>query len=69
MLKPIPYYMLYVRAENGQWFPQFGDYERSVVVQEQRDTYQRDYALKDIRIHKFASIPSDIECLMQGDKL
>lgn len=32
------YHTLFIR-EDGRWCPQFGDYERSVVAQEQRDEY------------------------------
>lgn len=32
------YYTL-VAKENGKWFPQFGDYSRSVVEEEREDAY------------------------------
>lgn len=32
------YYTL-LTLENGRWCPQFGDYDRAVVVQERRDSY------------------------------
>jgi hypothetical protein len=53
-----PYHMLLVR-EDGQWSPQFGDFDRDCVVQEREDTYlarwrgdEMRYAAKDIKIVK-----------------
>lgn len=34
------YYTLAVRAKDGYYYPQFGDYKRNVVEDEQRDSYQ-----------------------------
>jgi hypothetical protein len=61
------YYMIYVR-DAGQWSPQFGDKDRTVVKDERVDTYLRErgygyegdgrYAAKDIRIEKFARVPN-----------
>lgn len=45
-----PYYWLVCREPNGKWYPQFGDYTYSVVLNERRDTYQRDYSLRNIQI-------------------
>lgn len=36
------YYTLFTRSELGGWFPQFGDYVRSVVVDEAADSYEDD---------------------------
>jgi len=36
-----PYYTLAIR-EQGRWSPQFGDYKRAIVEQEERDNYTRD---------------------------
>lgn len=37
--KPRPYFSLLTRESDGKWYPQFGDYERSVVADELRDSY------------------------------
>ena len=44
------YYTLFCRENDGKWYPQFGDYVRSVVAQEAIDSYSRDYKAKDRQI-------------------
>ena len=45
------YFTLFCREENGIWSPQFGDYVRSVVSDEARDSYSQ-YKSKDRKIVK-----------------
>jgi hypothetical protein len=45
-----PYYWLVCRESDGKWYPQFGDYVYGVVLQERKDTYQREYSLRNIQI-------------------
>lgn len=50
------YYMLFTREGDGYWHPQFGDYSRSVVYDEVKDTYASAYKVEDRRIRK---LPDD----------
>jgi hypothetical protein len=50
------YYMLFTREGDGYWHPQFGDYLRATVMQEERDTYASSYAAADRRIRR---LPND----------
>lgn len=54
--KSRPYFWLVTR-DNGVWSPQFGDYSYAVVLQERKDTYQQDYALRNIQILRGADNP------------
>jgi hypothetical protein len=51
------YYTLLIK-EDGVWAPQFGDYVRSVVAQEKRDSY---HGLKG-HIWKCDHLPTVNEC-------
>jgi hypothetical protein len=51
-----PYYMLFCREPDGSWHPQFGDYLRGTVMQEERDTYASSYAAADRRVRR---LPDD----------
>lgn len=43
------YYTLATRTD-GRWGPEFGDYSRSVVVQEKADSYADQFKGKDMKI-------------------
>jgi hypothetical protein len=55
------YFTLAIR-ESGRWTPQFGDYDRSVVKQEERDSYRFDCHGKAIRASDRKIIKSDPDC-------
>lgn len=44
MRRARPYFMLFIVDRDGkfagQWAPQFGDYDRSIVAQERLDSYR-----------------------------
>lgn len=44
------YFTLVTREDDGLWYPQFGDFDRSVVVTEKADSYAREYRASDMRI-------------------
>lgn len=50
------YYMLFTREGDGYWHPQFGDYSRTVVYDEVKDTYASAYKAEDRRVRK---LPDD----------
>jgi hypothetical protein len=52
------YYTLVIRDEDNRWYPQFGDYVRSVVEQERKDSYP--VSKKDWRIIKTADDQASI---------
>jgi hypothetical protein len=51
-----PYFMLFVR-EDGVWVPEFGDYERQIVVDEMEDYHHgyRNVKKKDMKVMRLAS--------------
>jgi hypothetical protein len=53
------YYTLVTR-ENGKWGPQFGDYDRKIVMQELRDSYLGLYKLNDMKIISTGPKQADI---------
>lgn len=45
------YYSLYVQwRDDNRWTVEFGDYQRSVVLQEWKDTYRKDPDIRDYKI-------------------
>lgn len=67
------YWMIYTREANGKWYPQFGDSSRRTVMDEVRDSYQRQrglgydgdgkYAKRDIKVERFISVPTQAQCM------
>lgn len=63
MVKPRPYYILAVKTD-GQWTMEFGDYARSVVVDEFDDYLEHDYRRADLKIVRTSDTQSDVtNCL------
>ena len=52
------YFTLFCREKDGKWYPQFGDYSRSVVAEEAQDSYSREYKAKDRKIIKHNDTPN-----------
>lgn len=50
-----PYYMLFTCEKDGKWSPQFGDYTRSDVEEEDRNTYAKDYPRNKRKIVRLAN--------------
>jgi hypothetical protein len=61
MPKLRPYYTLAIR-EQGRWTPQFGDYDRAIVAQEEQDSYRFDPAGQPIRKLDRKIIKTDPDC-------
>lgn len=55
------YYTLFCREGNGWWFPQFGDYSRAVVKQEEIDCYRDWYKAKDCQIIRHDDTVASLE--------
>lgn len=55
------YFTLATRNGDKRWYPQFGDYDRGIVVQEKQDTYARDYRGKDMKIIVSGDTQPEIE--------
>lgn len=58
------YYTLVVRQEDGKWYPQFGDYDRSTVADEADNTYWNrnggSYRRQDMKIVSSGARQQDI---------
>lgn len=72
------YWMIFTR-DDGKWAPQFGDHEEECVRQEREDQYLRQpgygyegdnkYAAKDIKVIRFARVPSQAEVNAKAEEL
>jgi hypothetical protein len=64
---PRTYYTLFCRDPDGVWSPQFGDYVRKVVRQEELDCYTRNsfggYAARDRKIIRHPDTPAALHQL------
>lgn len=64
----MPYFTLYTRERGGKFGPQFGDYTRTEVEQERRDSY-REYRGGDWRIIRSEAPPSLTESMEVASRL
>ena len=57
------YYTLLTRdgGTGSPWAPQFGDYDRDVVIDEQTDTYSATYRSRDMKIIRTADDQPSID--------
>jgi hypothetical protein len=54
------YHLLLVR-EDGLWTPQFGDHDKECVEFEREDYRDHDIAARDLKIVRFARVPSNAQ--------